>query len=295
MYLELQECIIDRSPLTLVCNFGSRLGNSFMLMKCDSCSLVQMRYTSKLSSKYVTDKESLLAIVQKARRYIDLAEGEKVLDIGCGDGTLLGWYEKGIVTFGVDTNPDLIKKGMSDKNIDIGIADYFTYKNVCVISKLMNIPEPKFKIITAVDVFDRTTDPVQFLKDCKELLHREGAVVIQLKYLVDLLGTKTFDSKDQIAFYSVLTLAKVITQAGLAFEGLEFSKANGGSLRAYITHPEFQYFAKINYSEKLWLNTNCYMKMTEEMRMGLDKFALYKRYEDAVNSNKSTVEKEASV
>jgi hypothetical protein len=122
--------------------------------------------------------------------------------------------------------------------------------------------------------------PVQFLKDCKVLLNKEGVLIIQMNYLVSMLSDTAFDnvSHEHLGYYSVLTLNQVVEKAGLDLQGIELSSCNGGSIRAYITHKGFDGFGEKNHENKLWLNNSVQYRQIAEMRQGLNTDILYKNF-----------------
>ena len=126
MYKELKECILCGSKdLSVTIDLGEQFVVDFVkekdesllkapltLMRCMECSLLQLKHRvnpDRLYRKFwyrsgINEqmRDELLAIVKKASATIELKDGDKVLDIGANDGTLLGWYPKGVTTFGVD-------------------------------------------------------------------------------------------------------------------------------------------------------------------------------------------------
>jgi hypothetical protein len=313
MFSEVKECILCKGKeLTEVVNLGNQYVVDFVpkkdekllkaplvLMKCNSCHLIQLKHRvsqDRLYKKFwyrsgINEqmKHELLAIVQKAQKVVNLMPGDKVLDIGSNDGTLLGWYDKRTVTVGIDPCEELVVESMKEKKVDVGIADYFSTKAIEKIMVMFGLKNRgvKFKIITAVAMFYDCTDPVQFLKDCKAVLDKEGVLVIQMNYLVDMLRDNAYDfiCHEHSALYSVSTLTKAVELAGLDFQGLEMSKSNGGSLRAYITHKDNAKFCIDNNQEKLWLNTNHSLKLIDEMKMGLDSNMIYEHFARVVKTN----------
>ena len=303
MYSEIKECIICKGQLSQVLDLGKQFVVDFVkernekllqaplvLMRCENCSLVQLKHRvnpDRLYKKFwyrsgINDqmKNELLAVVQHAQETVTLKPGDKVLDIGCNDGTLLGWYDKQVMTFGIDPCSSLVGEGMQEKRIDVGIADYFSADIVQSLSKMMNLPNPKFKIITAVAMFYDIETPVQFLLDCKALLHDHGVLVIQMNYLGTMLKDTAIDNicHEHLAYYSVAALETAITKAGLELHGLEFSSSNGGSIRAYITHPEFSAFCP-DHDTKIRLIQNLQFTKLAETRTGLTTALPYTKFE----------------
>jgi SAM-dependent methyltransferase len=277
---EIKECLICGHPLVQVIDL-----EMMKWMKCPNCHFIQSKFQGDIQhyrqeeKPPVDDKhyEMLLAIVKKASDSVGLSDGDKVLDIGCSNGNLLGWYTKGITVVGIDPSVELIKMGMNEKIIDMGISDFFSARAVLDIAKLMGVGLVKFKIITAVCVLDLVTNPLEFMKDCRELLHDKGVLVIHVNYLLSIMkGNKKDRINDhQFGFYNILPLRELISRSGLDLQGVEVQE---DTFRAYITHKSFEKFYDNDYENKLWILNNANIKMVEEMRSGIDSVAFYEDF-----------------
>jgi NDP-4-keto-2,6-dideoxyhexose 3-C-methyltransferase len=316
MYKELQACIICNSDLTEVVNLGQQYVVDFVkakdekllkaplvLMKCNKCSFIQLKHRvspDRLYKKFwyrsgINEqmRDELCTIVQKAQKVVELKDGDKVLDIGANDGTLLGWYPQTIITVGVDPCEELVVQGVKEKRIDLAVFDYFSFEAIQKLAISFGTPEFKFKIITAIAVFYDTDNPVQFLKDCKALLQEDGVIVIQMNYLVSMLNDTAFDnvSHEHLGYYSVTTLNEAIEKAGLDLQGIEISRSNGGSIRAYITHKNFDNFCINDHEEKLWLNNSVSYHQVQEMRLGLETDIPYKTFSANIETKLNKIRK----
>lgn len=314
MYSELKKCIICGSDLLQILDLGNQYVVDFVpdknekLLKaplilncCNNCSFVQLKHRvspDRLYRKFwyrsgINEqmKSELLAIVQHTQDVVELKQGDKVLDIGCNDGTMLGCYFKGIQTWGVDPCGDLVKEGIQSGNIDIGITDYFNEEALYRVNKALSVSPPKFKIITAIAMFYDVEDPVQFLKDCKTFLHEDGVIVIQMNYLVSMLEMVAFDNicHEHLGYYSLMSLNRAVDKAGLELQGIELSKSNGGSIRAYITYRNPMSFCAKNAQHRLWLHTNAELKLLKEMRMQLNTDVPFNTFRESVERRKKSV------
>jgi hypothetical protein len=299
VYKEIKHCIICSGNLSEVLSLGEQYVVDFVkekdenllkapltLMRCNWCSLIQLKHRvepDRLYKKFwyrsgINEqmKTELQKIVENACATVELNQGDKVLDIGCNDGTLLGMYPKGITTFGVDPCGSLVEEGMTAGRIDIGVPDYFSRS---AIGQPLGIT-PKFKIITAIAMFYDLENPIEFLKDCKALLHDEGVLIIQMNYLMKMLTDTAFDNicHEHLGYYSVSTLDEAVKRAGLELQGVEESSCNGGSLRAYITQKGFDKFSIRHSQNKLWLFTKMQRMQIDEMRSGLNTEVPYKQF-----------------
>jgi len=309
MYSEIKSCIICNGSLKQVLDLGRQYVVDFVkekdesllkapltLMRCEACSFIQLKHRvnpDRLYKKFwyrsgINEqmKKELDTIVRYAQKTVDLSNGDKVLDIGCNDGTLLGNYGKGITTFGVDPCTALVQEGLKTGKIDIGISDFFSRDAVNSVCQTLGVPTPKFKIITAISCFYDVTNPVEFLKDCKELLHDEGVLIIQMNYLVTMLRDTAFDNicHEHVGYYSVSTLKAVVEKAGLDLQGVEESTCNGGSIRAYITQKGNTKFSIRDVANGLWLYTKMMQLLLQEMKLHLDTVRPYIEFEVSIHT-----------
>lgn len=315
MYRELDSCLFCKSKrFNQIVDLGKQYVADFvqqrdtsllkaplLLQKCLDCDLVQLKhqvtpdrlykkfwYRSGINEQMRTELKNIL---YSARDVVNLEPYDKVLDIGCNDGTLLSMYPKDhLVTFGIDPCEELIMESVSNKSMTFGISDYFSLEAFDRFTKSlhMNIYNLKFKIITAIAMFYDAEDPVQFLHDCKTLLHDEGVLIIQMNYLMDMIKDTAFDNvcHEHLVYYSVTTLRKVVEAAGLDLQGVSMSPCNGGSVRAFITHKGFEKFGERNHQNKLWLHTNAMRKQLEEMNVSK---SFYSDFGLAITSKMDTV------
>jgi len=74
-------------------------------------------------------RKSNQAIVFRHAKTIEMIEkGQKVLDIGCGDGLLLSALaQKGVSAFGIDISEEGVKK-CREKGLDVSVVDITTEK-----------------------------------------------------------------------------------------------------------------------------------------------------------------------
>jgi len=169
----------------------------------------------------------------------DLKEGEKVLDLGCGNGR---WYkvfkEKKVDYFGVDSSEKLIE-----------IAQKFFPKSKFLVADALNLPFPEnfFDKIYSIALLHHIPSEefrIQVLKETKRVLkeggilvltcwkiHRKREIFILLKYiLLKLIKKSKLDFKDVFLpwgkktkryyhFFSKKELENLVKKAG--FEILE--------------------------------------------------------------------------
>lgn len=242
------------------------------MLKCPKCGWlftqnvpVNLFYKGKLTEE---KKNEYLAIVQKASDFVQLGPTDKVLDINSGDGTLLGWYLKNIVTVGVEPNAALMKEALNAKRVDVPIVALFNAEEVKHVAHV-----GKFKIITIIDVF-QDHDVRSLLLHCRELLAPDGVIIVQAPYLPELLIEKAENFILSQNYILACTLQHVCMEVGLMPQGGEFPKKN---IRCYITHLGFNFTE--DYDMKLKLHMQMSNAFVHELYARYDLDDIYKQLE----------------
>ena len=151
------------------------------LILCKLCHLVQLAHNFNLKYLYGPDygyrtgiNKTMLNHVKNITRVlcqkVSLKKNDMVLDIASNDGSLLNYYKKEIITFGID--PILKKYKKNYKKINFYVNDFFSAK------KIMKKTKKKFKIITALSVFYDAKNPNLFLLDVKKILDDNGIFLL---------------------------------------------------------------------------------------------------------------------
>jgi SAM-dependent methyltransferase len=152
-----------------------------------------------------------------------------VLDIGCNDGTLLGYYPKGGMKYGIDPS-DVAQEVKEDA---IVVQDIFPSK------KLVEVLEGKsLDIITSIAMFYDLENPVEFVMGIKKLLSSRGVWVFEMSYMPDMLRLDSFDTicHEHLEYYSLGVIEIILKKAGMRLFKILFNDINGGSVRCYATH-----------------------------------------------------------
>src|SRR3989344_4090730 len=207
---------------------------------CNECALLQVRhnapaelmwndqygYKSGISS---TIRNDLKDIVEKVQKIRSLNEEDVMVDIGCNDGTMLGFYSNNIKKVGFEPSSNVAKeakaKGFLVINNFFNAPDFKT-----------NLPGKKARVITAISMFYDLEDPNQFIKDIVECLDNEGVLVIQQNYLGTMLENNAFDNilHEHREYYSLTSLNNLLRKYDLEVFDIEQNEINGGSIRTYI-------------------------------------------------------------
>ncbi len=248
MYTEQKDCRVCGGELQEVLSLGNIYPSTFTetstdlkrapltLAVCQECELVQLKHTVDLDQMYkyqywyksALNKSMIAAlkdVVDKALKHVNLESGDKVLDIGANDGTLLSFYPQGIIKYGVDPAQNLAAE--AEKNCDVFINDYFS-----------GFAEEQFKIITSIAMFYDLPDPRQFVEHVKDCLAPDGIWIVQFTDLYSMLKVNAIDNlcHEHLEYYDLTWMDNFFKSLGLRIFEVEFNAVNGSSIRAYIDH-----------------------------------------------------------
>ncbi|MDP1712225.1 MAG: class I SAM-dependent methyltransferase [Candidatus Nanopelagicaceae bacterium] len=201
------------------------------LIRCTACGLVQLAHSIKRDLMYrsywyksgvnQTMRTHLKEIADDVQQHVKLRKGDKILDIGCNDCTLLTNYPKDVLKVGVDPS------NIETTGLNLFINDYFTAEK---------LNGEKFKVITSIAMFYDLDDPKQFVQDIRKCLLDDGIWVLELSYLPTMLRTTSYDSicHEHVAFYCLETFSKVLEGNDLEIFDVKFNNMNGGSFRLFV-------------------------------------------------------------
>ena len=220
------------------------------LLMCKKCKLVQLDRNFNIKYLYGKDYGYRTGINQTMTDHVrntvkigtsiaNLRAKDHVLDIASNDATLLNFYNKNILTVGIDPLVNKYKKHY--KKINYKISNFF---HISEIKKLKL--KKKFKIISALSVFYDLRDPNKFLRHVKKLLDDEGIFILEHADLYMIIKNKIFDTicHEHLGFFSSKVIIDMIRNNGLKVFHHEYNDINGGSSRYYICHKNADYKIK---------------------------------------------------
>jgi NDP-4-keto-2,6-dideoxyhexose 3-C-methyltransferase len=250
------------------------------LVLCTGCTLLQLRHTTPSDWLYrhywyksgvnAAMRAALADIARKASEFVSLRGGDKVLDIGCNDGTLLRSYEtQGIHRVGFEPAENLAREASTDGSCRI-INEFFSAAPVT---------GQQFRIITSIAMFYDLEDPNKFVADAASLLAKDGVWVIEMHYLLLTLARNAFDAvcHEHLEYYSLRSLEPLLARHGLEIADVETNEVNGGSFRVYIVHRGsesarvFERWGRVESAR------------ASERRLALDQPATYQEFGDRVH------------
>lgn len=257
------------------------------LVRCDNeknknaCGLLQLSFSvpsNILYRKYFyrsginsTMRNHLKKLAIKTEKYFSSYNKLKILDIGCNDGTLLNFFSKKFIKYGIDPSDSFPSKGI--KNIKY-IKDFFPSRKL--LSKSKNL---KFDLITSIAMFYDLENPSIFVKNINNYLNNNGLWVFEVSYMPKMLKLNSFDTicHEHLEYYSLTVIDKILSKNNMKLVKIELNNSNGGSIRCYVAKDSCLKFDKqknkteiielLNNEKKLKLETNePYLKFANNIK-----------------------------
>ena len=149
-------------------------------------------------------------------------DAKTVLDIACNDGSQLNSFKAlGLKTFGVDPAENL--HPLSNANHEV-VCDYFKEKYV------YHYKMKQLDIITAQNVFAHNDYPLDFLLQCKEIMHDASVLFIQTSQ-GDMIRNNEFDTiyHEHLSFFNASSMSALARRAGLHLIDIRKTPIHGNS------------------------------------------------------------------
>ena len=203
--------------------------------------LVQLSHTAPMDTMYreywyrsgtnATMTRELGQIARSTQDLIKTQSGDIFIDIGCNDGTLLSFLDKGLIRIGFDPAKNEFRE-LSSEHANLIIEDYYSHKAL----KKSKFGNKKAMAITSIAMFYDLEDPHKFVSDIKQTLHKDGLWVLQMSYLPLMLEQMAFDNicHEHLEYYSLGALKNLLEKHDLRIVDCQFNDVNGGSFRVYI-------------------------------------------------------------
>lgn len=152
------------------------------------------------------------------------------VDVGCNDGTLLSFFKKrGMQVLGVE--PTNMAKVATKENGIKTIQKFFTE----AVAKDVVKKYGKAKIITFTNVFAHMALLGEVMRGVSRLLDKDGAVVAESQYLLDVFEGNQFDEiyHEHVRIYSLKSLVKLFQYYGMEVFDAKRVRTREGSIRVY--------------------------------------------------------------
>lgn len=218
------------------------------LVKCvedenDACGLLQLGHSFDTEEMYGDNYgyrsglnqsmvDHLTEKVKNILSYVELNEGNIVLDIGSNDGTTLSAYpDGGFIRVGIDPTAFKFRQYYpSDVKI---ISDFFS----SIIFK-ENFPNKKAKIITSFSMFYDLESPLDFVRQVRDILDENGVWVFEQSYMPLMLSRNSYDTvcHEHLEYYGLRQIKWILGRCDLKIIDVKFNDINGGSFSITASH-----------------------------------------------------------
>ena len=156
--------------------------------------------------------------------------GKKVLDIGCNDGSLLGFFKKkGATTIGLEPTDAILD---AEHNANFLYKDFFDKASAKKILSDHGSPD----IITFTNVFAHIEDLNGLLESLSMIMSPTTILVVENHYLGSILKNSQFDTfyHEHPRTYSLGSFQKIAKKMSMNILSTEFPARYGGNIRVFI-------------------------------------------------------------
>jgi dTDP-4-dehydrorhamnose reductase len=212
---------------------------------CDKCKtgfvkeIITEKYlfTNINESSYFYYSSTISSLVNHFKKLYELIiskydNKKKILEIGCNDGVFLNnFINKDYKLIGVDPSQTINNINSND------IIKYNTFFNDEIANDIFQ-KYGKQDIIVACNCLAHIDDMENIYKNIKEILDKDGILIIEVHYLKNIIEGYNFDFiyHEHMSYYSITTIIKICMINNLYLEDIEFIETHGGSIRAFIKH-----------------------------------------------------------
>jgi len=129
-------------------------------------------FLRRLFRKFDLHREDLALILLDA--------GEKLLDVGCGSGSLLFKAKaKFNEVYGIDISPSRIEEAYKSAVKKFGENNNFHF-SVCNINEKINFPDNMFDAVTSIAVLEHVFDPYYVVSEVYRILKPSGIFIAEV-------------------------------------------------------------------------------------------------------------------
>ena len=211
------------------------------ILYCENCRTAHQKFqipkqdlfpkTYHYRSRFTADVlNGMKSLVEKCESQIGSLDGKLVLDVGCNDGSLLGFFrDRGARTVGVEptgASADAREQGHAVYN------DFFTPELADRIAAEHGQPD----VIVFTNVFAHIEDLPSLLEALRRVMSATTVLVIENHYLGAVLESDQFDTfyHEHPRTYSYTSFVHIARSLGLTVLLAEFPARYGGNIRVFL-------------------------------------------------------------
>jgi SAM-dependent methyltransferase len=216
------------------------------VMYCPRCSLAQLSVVVDpkiLYSKYSYVTSNSATMHEHFKILWDCIRDRQpnavnVLEIGSNDGRLLEFLKDyGVESvIGIDPAENLVHE--AEKRGVRSICGLFDAKTTPIISMAM----PRIDVIIARHVFCHVDDWHGFIKNLQDICDEDTLVVIEIPYVVDLLGNAQFDTiyHEHLSYLNIKAVEALLDKTLLRLDHIQHFKIHGGAIALYLRFRDYK-------------------------------------------------------
>jgi len=208
---------------------------------CPKCTTVQLTFTvppEVMFSHYLyvtsttkTFRDHFAAMAKSLSGRFNLSDVSFVIDVGSNDGLLLKCFQGYKVrTLGIEPAKNLAEAANRE-----GVETLNAFLSPSVAGEIAK-KHGRADVVTANNVFAHIPAIHDVVKSVRAMLSPQGAFVIEVAYLFDMLSDMTFDLiyHEHLFYYSLTSLCKLLSMHGMEVFDVEHVSSHGGSLRVFV-------------------------------------------------------------
>lgn len=245
------------------------------LIKCDNsvdddvCGLLQLKHSASLDEMYGATYgyyssispamvSHLKGIVERLVNFANPDLGDIALDIGCNDGTLLNFLkDRNLIRVGIDPSSEKFINNFQ-KGIRV-IFDFFSAERVREI-----IDKQECRIITSIAMFYDLDDPMEFMRQIRSLLAKNGVWALELSYMPRMLSNLTYDQvcHEHVTYLGLQQIKWMTDRTGLKILDVDFNDVNGGSFFIIVGRDDGCFLSNDEKIQEILNNENALHSIT---------------------------------
>lgn len=238
MTRHIPRCLCCEGLLVPLIDFGAMpLANTYSVTepfplsvnRCTSCFHLQLNESVSPAILF-RDYVYCSGTSETALRFFDdfaamtlgyVPDAKSALDIACNDGTQLNAFKRrGLATTGVDPAANLVETARA--NGHEVLCDLFEH--------VVFAPGLRFDIITAQNVLAHTPEPVEFLWNCKRLMHGGTRLFVTCSQ-ADMIVQGQCDTiyHEHVSYFNVVSMRRLCERVGLVLLDVQMNPIHGTS------------------------------------------------------------------
>jgi len=184
-----------------------------------------------VTSTTKTFRDHFAAMAKSLSGRFNLSDVSFVIDVGSNDGLLLKCFQGYKVrTLGIEPAKNLAEAANRE-----GVETLNAFLSPSVAGEIAK-KHGRADVVTANNVFAHIPAIHDVVKSVRAMLSPQGAFVIEVAYLFDMLSDMTFDLiyHEHLFYYSLTSLCKLLSMHGMEVFDVEHVSSHGGSLRVFV-------------------------------------------------------------